>query len=299
MHNLLNTNLGIIERIRFEPAAENLIKAVLTHPNGSSLEIYNLGAHISSWISAEHGEVLFLSKTAEFRVGKAIRGGIPIIFPQFGPNGPLASHGFARSMPWTFRESRTNDSGDLFLTLRLESSEQTQATWPHLFLFDLEIGLSKTLSLKMRITNAGEADLSFTMALHSYFLISDISMISIQGLSPLEFLDNLKGLARTEDSRSTIEINSEVDRIYLSTSEKSAIVDSGLQREIALRKNQLPDSVLWNPWIEKGKAIKDLETDGYRKFVCVEAGAIERPIQLRPGGSFTAEHEISVSSASS
>jgi glucose-6-phosphate 1-epimerase len=54
-------------------------------------------------------ERLFLSSKAILDGTKAIRGGIPIVFPCFGaPQHPehlkLAQHGFARTSLWTFRK---------------------------------------------------------------------------------------------------------------------------------------------------------------------------------------------------
>lgn len=43
------------------------------------------GAHLTSWKPAGHEECLFLSPNAAFVPGKAIRGGIPVCWPWFGP----------------------------------------------------------------------------------------------------------------------------------------------------------------------------------------------------------------------
>lgn len=42
-------------------------------------------------------ELIFVSKKAVFKPPKAIRGGVPVCFPQFGGFGPLQQHGFARN----------------------------------------------------------------------------------------------------------------------------------------------------------------------------------------------------------
>ncbi len=295
MANLLNESLGIENHIQFRDVGGGLLKAVLTHASGAVIELYNLGAHISSWRTLEQGELLFLSTTAELREGKAIRGGVPVIFPQFGPNGPLPSHGFARSMLWSFQDSKLSEAGNLSLTLRLTDTAATLKLWPHKFLFDLRIELSSSLSVNLEITNTGNSEFTFTTALHTYFPLSDISHLCILGLGPADFLDNTRGLLRTHDDRTEISIGAEVDRIYLSTPDKAEMLDTQRRRKIVLEKHQLPDSVLWNPWKEKGAALKDLEPDGYQRFFCLEAAAIEKPVVLAPAAVFRAEQILSVS----
>lgn len=86
-------------------------RLTLRHDSGSEVDVYSYGAHITSFRSAVHGEVFYLSSTAEFTPGKAIRGGVPIIFPQFGPHGPLPSHGFARNSLWNLVDAGTAAGG--------------------------------------------------------------------------------------------------------------------------------------------------------------------------------------------
>ena len=264
---------------------------MLRHDSGSTLEVYPYGAHITSFRSAVHGEILYLSPTAEFRTGKAIRGGVPLIFPQFGP-GPLPSHGFARNSFWDVISSGVLPSGELWLTLGLQSDAETKKIWPFEFACEFEIRLSAALSTSLRVENTGKESFSFQCALHTYFTVSDISNVKVKDLSGLTYLDNTKQRAPATESRSEIPFEGEIDRIYLRTPAQLTIEDSGLQRKILIRKQGLSDAVVWNPWIEKGKSFKDLEPDGYKKFVCVETGAIEPPTTLAPGERFEGLQEI-------
>src|SRR4051794_17302365 len=80
------------------------------HPGGLvSLEIntpiatgriFLHGAHIAAWQPAGAAPVLFMSRQSHFAPGKAIRGGVPLIFPWFGARAGDAKapqHGFART----------------------------------------------------------------------------------------------------------------------------------------------------------------------------------------------------------
>jgi len=50
----------------------------------SAAEIYLLGAQVTGFQKNGEPPLLFLSRASEFAVGKAIRGGVPVIFPWFG-----------------------------------------------------------------------------------------------------------------------------------------------------------------------------------------------------------------------
>ncbi|HEX6371728.1 MAG TPA: hypothetical protein VF006_22595, partial [Longimicrobium sp.] len=65
-----------------DPAAA-LPKLRLSHASGATAEVYLHGAHVASWVPAGGTEALFVSRAATFAPGKAIRGGVPVIFPQF------------------------------------------------------------------------------------------------------------------------------------------------------------------------------------------------------------------------
>ncbi len=81
----------------------------------ASAEIYLYGATVTSWKAAGGSERLFLSSKAALDGSAAIRGGIPIVFPVFGPpsqhsDAPevvktLDKHGFARIHDWSLSTS--------------------------------------------------------------------------------------------------------------------------------------------------------------------------------------------------
>ena len=68
----------------------------LTLPCGDSLRVALHGAHVLSWVS-QGRERLYLSPHSVMDAHAAIRGGVPVCFPQFNQRGPLPKHGFARN----------------------------------------------------------------------------------------------------------------------------------------------------------------------------------------------------------
>ena len=96
------------------------------------------GAQVLSWTPPGGADRLYLSPQAVFDGRTAIRGGIPLCFPQFADLGSLPQHGFARTATWSVVTERTGDDFAL-LTLGLADDEATRAVWPHPFRAELGI----------------------------------------------------------------------------------------------------------------------------------------------------------------
>lgn len=54
-------------------------------------------------------------------------------------------------------------------------------------------------------------------------------------------------------------------------------------KTLSVMKSNLPDAVVWNPWVDKSAATGDLGDEEYTRFLCVEAAAIGTPVTLPPG----------------
>jgi D-hexose-6-phosphate mutarotase len=78
----------------------------LTAADGAELIACAHGGHILGWTPAGGQPRLWLSPSAQCGPGLAIRGGIPVIFPQFSGRGPLPKHGLARDRGWLIEESQ-------------------------------------------------------------------------------------------------------------------------------------------------------------------------------------------------
>lgn len=278
-----------------------LDKVVLKGTRSSSVEVYLYGCQVTSWKNNHGEELLFVSNKAIFKPPKAIHGGIPICFPQFGSHGNLEQHGFARNRIWSIDKDPppfpTRSLCKSYVDLILKSSEEDSKIWPHSYEFRIRVTLGPggdlMLTSRIRNTNAEEKPFSFTFAYHTYFYVSDISEVRVEGLETLDYLDNLKAKERFTEQGDAITFESEFDRVYLSAPHKIAIIDHEKKRTFVMRKEGLPDAVVWNPWDKKAKAMADFGDDEYKHMVCVEAAAIENPITLKPGEEWTGILDIS------
>ncbi|KAJ8634586.1 hypothetical protein MRB53_008853 [Persea americana] len=255
-----------------------LEKVVLREARGSSAEVYLYGGQVTSWKNDHGEELLFVSSKATFKPPKAIRGGIPICFPQFSSHGVLEQHGFARNRSWSIDTNPppfpTSSSNKTFVDLLLKPSEEDGKIWPHSFEFRLRIALGPggDLMLTSRIRNTDSKQFNFTFAYHTYFSVSDISEVRVEGLETLDYLDNLHNRERFTEQGDALTFESEVDKVYVSTPTKIAILDHEKKRTFVLRKDGLPDAVVWNPWDKKAKAMPDFGDDEYKHMLCRATG---------------------------
>lgn len=269
----------------FTAGLKGLPKIRLTAPDGSQAEVYLHGAQVTSWIPAGGSERLFLSRTAEFGSGSAIRGGVPVIFPQFSNLGPLRSHGFARRMDWTLASVKMAAQNTRAL-FQLASSEETLRLWPHAFLAELRVTLGgDQLELELTVRNTGEQEFSFTGALHAYLRAGDIRDVILERLGGLAYLDDLAGRARKMQPEGALAFTGEVDRIYLDAPDQLVVHEK--KSTLWIEKSGFPDAVVWNPWEARGAALPDLEPEGYLHMFCIEPAVIARPVVLTPGESWT------------
>ncbi|KAE8726119.1 putative glucose-6-phosphate 1-epimerase [Hibiscus syriacus] len=280
---------------------DGFYKVLLKNPRGASAKVSLQGGQVTSWRNEQGEELLFTSSKAIFKPPKAVRGGIHICFPRFGNCGSLDQHGFARSKIWTIDDNppplNLNDShGESFINLLLKPSDEDLKCWPHSFEFRLRVSLAAdgSLSLTSRIRNFNGKPFSFSFAYHTYLSVSDISEVRIEGLETIDFLDNLCQKARFTEQEDAITFESEVDRVYLSTPNIVAVLDHERKRTYVIRKEGVPDAVVWNPWEKKSKAMVDFGDEEYKQMVCVDGAAIEKPVTLKPGEEWTGKLELSV-----
>lgn len=190
-----------------------------------------------------------------------------------------------------------NDSNDkVFTDLLLKPSEEDLKIWPHSFEFRLRVCLTVEGNLTMisRIRNINCKPFSFSIAFHTYFSISDISEVRVEGLETLDYLDNLFQRERFTEQGDALTFESEVDRVYLSSSDVIAVFDHEQKRTFTIRKEGLPDVVVWNPWEKKSKSMVDFGDEEYKQMLCVDGAAIEKQITLKPGEEWTGRLELSV-----
>ncbi|KAJ9148033.1 hypothetical protein P3X46_030130 [Hevea brasiliensis] len=187
-------------------------------------------------------------------------------------------------------------NGKANVDLLLKPSEEDLKIWPHSFEFRLRVSLSAdgNLTLLSRIRNINGKPFSFSIAYHTYFAISDISEVRVEGLETLDYLDNLCQKERFTEQGDALTFESEVDRVYLSSSDVVAVFDHKRKRTLVIRKEGLPDVVVWNPWEKKSKSLVDFGDEEYKQMLCVDGAAIEKPITLKPGEEWTGRLELSI-----
>lgn len=256
----------------------------LTTAAGAAAVITLYGAHLVSWKAADGRERLYLSERSRFGAGHAIRGGVPVIFPQFADGGPLPRHGFARTAEWTLVDAR-HDKGYACATLRLADSAATRAIWPHPFVAELTVMIEgKRLDIELEVENTGAEAFAFSAALHSYFSIAQANMCSVQGLDGVCYEDRTEpGELKREDGEALF-VDREIDRVYRDVGKPLLLWEP--ERHLAIEAEGFPDVVVWNPWIARCAALDDMPPDGYRRMLCIEAAAVAKPVELAAGESW-------------
>eukprot|EP00871_Galdieria_phlegrea_P001240 jgi/Galph1/2116/GphlegSOOS_G784.1 len=272
---------------------ENMDKVTLQHAQSKQeIEIFLFGATVTSW-KKNNVEKFFLSQQADFSGNKAIRGGIPICFPQFGPYGNLVQHGFARVSSWKLKQMGKvvdNAASSAIFVLTLEDIPNFKDHWPHPFEASYQVTLGmEGLETTFRVRNTGTDSFSFTFAFHNYFLVSDVSSCPVYGLENKAYIDRLNNDMENlhgEENPAGFQVTQAVDRIYSSTPSELAIFDSNKLQILTVRKWNLPDTTLWNPFGASGS------DPGWKNFLCLEPAAIKTPIHLSAGEEWTGSQVI-------
>ncbi|MXP48782.1 D-hexose-6-phosphate mutarotase [Pantoea sp. Eser] len=229
------------------------------------------GAHLIAWQPSGEQPVLWLSDKSQFAPGKAIRGGVPICWPWFGPAGEPA-HGFARNQPWTLSAHDENEDG-VMLTLVLESNPQTLKLWPHEFTLIARFRLGQHCEIELE----AHGDFEATAALHSYFTVSDISDVEVSGLGN-SYIDKVnQGEIGSSDGKQRYP--GRIDRIFTAAEDCSVINDPAAQRQIEVYHHHHSDVVTWNPGVELSCSMADMPNEGYKTMVCVETARINKPLR--------------------
>ena len=263
----------------------------------SSGELYLHGAHVTSWIPAGQQEVIFVSKESKFEDGKAIRGGVPICFPWFGPKAddPAApAHGFVRSKSWNLKRIHQQD-GNVTVSLETSADESTRRWWPFDFRISHNVTFGAELKLELVVENTGDPSLNFAEALHTYYCVGDIRRVAIRGLEDKKYIDKTRG-GEIKLQSGPIVITEETDRVYLNTDGEGIIDDPVISRQINVGSGNSRATVVWNPWVNKAKSFNDFGDDEWPRMVCVETcNVADYSVKLQPGERHLMSFRASVS----
>ena len=236
----LTAEFGIAGILDFVETEHGLVKAAISL-RGMAGELYLQGAQLTAWQPPGERPVLFTSPNSAFAPGRAIRGGIPIIFPWFGASRhALAApqHGFARTAPWHLDGVETSGRESLTLTLSLGDGDVGSPFWPEPFRATYTVVFAQTLSLRLAVQNRATHPIIFEEALHTYFAISDITGIAISGLAGTTYIDKSDAARRKPQTAALVTITAETDSVYLDTPEQCAIEDRGWRRRVVIKKGR-------------------------------------------------------------
>jgi glucose-6-phosphate 1-epimerase len=254
----------------------------LTLDQGDTLMVTEQGAHVVSWKS-QGREQLFLSPLNIWDGMRAIRGGIPVCFPQFNQRGTLPKHGFARNMVWQFGQARVTEQG-ISLDFTLTHSPASQKIWNCAFEARIAIALSPgSLKVTLSLSNLGAKALEFSGALHTYLAVSGISTATLSGLRGQAEWDAVRD-AHTQASE-TLTFHGEFDRVYAATLHPLVLRDSTRVLEIS-QSPSWGQTVVWNPGSTLCSRMDDMPKNGYDQMLCVEAAQVFSPIAVPAQGQW-------------
>ncbi len=277
----IERRLEIPGRVTFMDGNGGLRK-VRIQTEWSEAEIYLHGAHVTHFQKKGEPPLLFLSEKSQFKEGQPIRGGVPIIFPWFGPKEGDAMHGFARLKTWELESvGLLCADGSVQLNLKLPGCSEREKIPP--FNLKLTITVGRTLKMRLMVVNLSDRSFEFETCLHTYFSVGDIGAVSISGLKGRTYVDKVDNFVKKVEEGDAIHIGSEVNRIYEDTLGPITISDTKLSRKVCVEAQGATSTVVWNPWITQSKAMADFGDEEFKKMVCVESGNVARnKITLAP-----------------
>lgn len=167
----------------------------ITLPNGDSVRVSDFGAQVLSWRSRGH-ERMFCSERAVVDGSAAIRGGVPVCFPQFNARGPLPKHGLARRTTWQYQSAEVQGEA-ITARWQWDAAAPLHTDFPHALRAELAVTLSADqLQITLSATNTGDTAFAFTGALHSYLAVQGADIAALHGLDGAAFWDAAKALHR-------------------------------------------------------------------------------------------------------
>jgi D-hexose-6-phosphate mutarotase len=222
--------------------------------------VHDQGAQVTRWTPTGADPVLYVSAAVRLETGAAIRGGVPVCWPWFGPGRAAAmepAHGFVRTAPWDLVERVDADDAVTF-THRVTSRTATSPHWPHSYTLELRSRLGRRLEISLTSTNTGDTQVT--------------------------------GTERQQSG--PVGLTGETDAVFR-TSEPVTVVDPVLGRRLVVSTDGASNVVVWNPWAEKAAEVADIGDGDWLRFLCVEgANVFENAVGLAPGESRTLTYTI-------
>ncbi|MFP3517991.1 D-hexose-6-phosphate mutarotase [Pseudomonas sp. SIMBA_077] len=287
MHHIESVTLDELECWHFQHGQAQLLVA-------------KQGAQVLSYQVGDEPPIIWRNEKAQFKHGHPIRAGIPVCWPWFGnfarnpdsvqamrdSDEPATAHGLVRTLEWELLKLK-NNGGTLHIELGLPHLEGGLPGWPHDVALTLSLRLDTQLQIDLISHNRGPVPVTISQALHSYFAVSDVRDVQVEGVAGLTYIETLEDWKRVQQV-GNLTFSGETDRIYLNAPTKLSIVDSEWKRSIELTSTGSRSAVIWNPWIDKAATLDDMASDGWQRMLCIEtANVMDDVITLEPGATHT------------
>jgi len=235
-------------------------------------DISLFGGHILSFKPKhDNKERLWVSENALFNGKNAIRGGVPICWPWFGPHSSrkdVSAHGYVRNQSWEIIETQDSSTGTrLVLQPQICVSEGFEEAAQ----LTLVVVVGKQLTIQLHTTNIGGQAFTYNCALHSYFAIDDINTCELKGLLG-QYSDKTQA-HQIFTTPSPYKFGTETDRVHLVQPHKLSIIDTDTHTEITSKGHD--SIVVWNPWQDKSISMNDMANDSYLTMLCVETAVTQ------------------------
>ena len=177
--------------------------------------------------------------------------------------------------------------------------EPPSEVWPEPFRATYTVTFGPTLSVSLVVRNLAPHPVVFEEALHTYFEVSDVTAVSVTGLTGTTYIDKVDGAKRKTEENAGVKLTGETDRVYLNTARQLTIEDSDWKRRIRIEKSGAASAIVWNLWEEKARAMRDMGDPAWRSFICVESGnAADNEVHLAANGEHVLSTLIAVDAVS-
>ncbi|MDF3193376.1 D-hexose-6-phosphate mutarotase [Pseudomonas sp. 1928-m] len=268
------------------------------------LLISQQGAQILSYQADDQPPLIWLSEQAAYKRGQGVRGGVPVCWPWFGSlqrNPPAVqamhlqpetapAHGLVRNLDWQLQGIDSRDDG-IHLEFIYNSATQPLTDWPHAAELRLSIRLDERLHIQLSSRNLGDTPLAISQALHSYFAVSDVRKVAVEGLHGCRYIETLEDWQQRQQD-GLLQFSGETDRIYLDTPAQLSILDRAWRRRIQLHSSGSNSAVLWNPWTDKAQRLSQFAADAWPGMLCIEHANVLDDIRVLAAGE---QHQLDVS----
>ncbi|RLA17289.1 MAG: D-hexose-6-phosphate mutarotase [Gammaproteobacteria bacterium] len=290
----LNSDFGVANQIEFVEGKGGLPFMQVNNTKASALISIYAGQVLSFRPANEAEDFMFISESAYFTEGKAIKGGIPICWPWFGAAPEMKNgadnkkpdHGFVRNSYWSVATAKVLANGDTKIILEFEDTDKTREIWPYSFYLALEIMISDSLTIELLTRNTGKQAFTITEALHTYFNVGDATRVEVLGLEHTEYLDKKADFVKVCQV-GAITLTEETDHIHTDIKHGLVLNDPAFKRKIKISSSGNKNVVVWNPWAKGSADMKDLDKDDYKHFICLEiANAASDIVEILPNSEY-------------